>query len=226
MTWPIPLAALLTLGWLVWEATSCAAAWLGDLRSARSLAGALPFLLLVVLTIAAVPQTTAGLELVERYKEAARSSGFWPSDPSFSWFRDEVTSPVVVLAPDVYSARIPSYSSEANVISRRGTLVLRGLPELKQRVGDHIEVPQGSLDVQEFFHGTDLETGVEILRRHKVDFVMIQSDSRLNRAVEKLAGFEPVREPSKRYDVYSVDLPTLSRLLDTAESSRIPLPPQ
>ncbi len=167
-----------------------------------------------------------GLELVERHKEAAGSSGFWPSDPIFSWFRDEVTSPVVVLASDVYSARIPSYSSEANVISRRGTLVLRGLPELKQRVGGHIEVPQGSLDVQEFFYGTDLETGVEILRCNKVDFVMIRSDSRLNRAVEKLAGFEPVREPSKRYEVYSVDLPTPSRLLNTPESSRIPLPPQ
>jgi hypothetical protein len=112
------------------------------------------------------------------------------------------------------------------VISRRGSLVLRVLPELKQRVPGHIRVPQGSLDVQEFFYGTDLETGVKILRRHEVDYVMIRSNSRLNKALEGLAGFEPIREPSKRYNVYNVDLPTLSRLLDAADKSRIPLPPQ
>jgi hypothetical protein len=226
LAWPIPLAVMLTLGWLVWEATSRAAAWLGGLRQTRFLAAALPFLLLVVLTIAAVPRTTAGLELVERYEEAARNSGIWPADPIYPWFRDEVTSPVVVLASDVYSARIPSYSSEANVISRRGSLVLRVLPKLKQRVPGQIEVPRGALDVQVFFNGTDLGTAVEILHRHKIDYVMVRSGSRLDGALADLPGFEPVREPSERYDVYDVDLPMLDRLLDTADEARIQLPPQ
>src|SRR5215218_6600041 len=57
LAWPIPLAALLTLGWLLWEATSRAAAWLGELRPTRYLARVLPLLLVVVLTVAAVPRT-------------------------------------------------------------------------------------------------------------------------------------------------------------------------
>jgi Family of unknown function (DUF6077) len=226
LAWPIPLAALLTLGWLVWEATSRAAAWLGELRPTRYLARALPLLLVVVLTVVAVPWATTGFELVQRHKEAARAMGFYPPDPIFSWFRDELESPVVVLAADLQSARIPSYSSEANVVSRRGSLVLRVLPKLEQRVPGQIEVPQGALDVQKFFSGTDLGTGIEILHRHEVDYVMVRSNSQLNRAMNELPGFEPVSEPSERYDVYDVDLQRLDRLLDTPGKARLRLPPQ
>jgi hypothetical protein len=226
LAWPIPLAVMLTLGWLVWEATSRAAGWLGGLRATRLVAAALPLLLLVVLTVAAVPRTTTGLEEVERYRETARNSGIWPADPIYPWFRDEVTSPVVVLASDFYSARIPSYSSEANVISRRGSLVLRVLPKLEKRVPGKIEVPRGALDVREFFNGTDLGTAVEILRRHEVNYVMVRSGSRLNGTLVDLPGFEPVREPSERYNLYDVDLPTLDRLLDTTDEARVRLPPQ
>ena len=226
LAWPIPLAALLTLGWLVWEATSRAAVWLGRLRPTRPLARALPLLLVVALTVAAVPWAKAGVEIIQRHKEAARAMGFYPADPIFLWFRGEVTSPVVVLASDLQSARIPSYSSEANVVSRRGSLVLRVLPKLEQRSPGQIEVPQGSLDVREFFSGTDLETGVEILHRHQVDYVMVRSDSQLDRAIGELPGLEPVQEPSERYDVYDVDLQRLDRLLDTPGKARVRLPPQ
>ncbi len=99
---------------------------------------------------------------------------------------------------------------------------MRVLPELEKRVGSKIEVPQGSLDVREFFNGTDLETAIGILRRHKVDFVMVPSDSELNEKMAGLPGFEPVREPSGRFFLYRVDLPTLERQLDTAGNARLP----
>jgi hypothetical protein len=226
LAWPIPLAALLTLGWLGWEAASRAAAWLGRLRQTRLLGRALPFLVVVALTVVAMPWAKGGIECIQSHKEAAREAGFWPADPIYSWFRSEIASPVVVLANHLQSARIPAYSSEANVISRRGNLVLQVLSDLEQRAPGQINVSRGALDVREFFNGTDLETGVEILRRHEVDYVVIRSDSRLDKAVEELAGFEPVREPSKRYDVYNVDPPALDRLLDTTDKGRIPLPPQ
>jgi Family of unknown function (DUF6077) len=222
LAWPIPLVALLTLGWLTWEAANRAAAWLVRLRLARPLVQALPLLLVVALTVTAVPWAKAGVELVQRHKEAARSQGVYPIDPIYPWFRNEIASPSVVLASDLYSARIPSYSSEANVVSRRGSLVLRVLPQLKRRATGQIEVPQGSLDVREFFSGTDLETGVEILRRHEVDYVMVRSNSKLGKTIDGLPGFAPVGEPSKRYDVYEVDLPTLGWLLDTADNARLP----
>src|SRR5918995_676669 len=211
LAWPIPLAAVLTLGWLAWEATSRAGAWLGKLRPARPLARALPLLVAIALTVAAVPLAMSGVELIRDYEETARSGGLYPADPIYPWFRNEVTSPAVVLATDLQSVRIPAYSSETNVVSRRGSLVLRVLPQLEERASGRIEVPQGSLDVQEFFRGTSLQRGVEILRRHEVDYVMVESGSQLAQAMERLPGFEPVEEPSERYDVYDVDLQALGR---------------
>ena len=232
VAWPIPLAALLTLGCLAWEATDRLAGWLGLDRHRDE--GVLPILLVVFLVVATVPFTRNGLEAVLEYKESAREKGFYPVDPIYPWIRDEITSPQVVLASDVRSARIPAYSSEANVVSRRGGLVLKVLPELEERVPGQIEVPQGSLDVkeffrgpdlrtgtlyaQEFFRGTDLQTGIEILRRHEVGYVLVESDSRLDRAMGELQGFEPVKEPSERYDLYDVDLRSLGRLDAAAEA--------
>jgi hypothetical protein len=206
LAWPVQLAAVLTLCWLVWSATDFVAAWLRSFRPARLLAGALPILLVIALTAAAVPQARQGMESIQAHREASRESGFYPSDPIFPWFREEIRSPVVVLAPDIQSARIPAYSSEANVVSRRGGLVLRVLPELKERAPGQIEVPQGSLDVQEFFSGTTLQQGIEILRRNDVDYVMVARDSQLAESLERLSGFTPVETPSERYDLYAVDL--------------------
>jgi hypothetical protein len=146
------------------------------------------------------------MESIQAHREVSRESGFYPSDPIFPWFRDEIPSPVVVLAPDIESARIPAYSSEANVVSRRGGLVLRVLPELQKRVPGQIDVPQGSLDVREFFSGTTLKRSVEILRRNNVDYVMVAKDSQLTGSLERLSGFTPVQTPSEKYDLYAVDL--------------------
>jgi len=206
LAWPMQLAAMLTLSWLVWIALSYVAAWLQRLGVARFLTGALPILLVAALTVAAVPQARSGVESIQAHSEASRKSGFYPSDPIFPWFRDEMRSPVVVLAPDIQSARIPAYSYEANVVSRRGGLVLRVLPELEKRAPGQIEVPQGSLDVREFFSGPTLEKAVEILRRNDVDYVMVAKESRLSTSLDRLQGFEPVETPSERYNLYSVDL--------------------
>lgn len=214
LAWPIPLAATLTLGWLAWEATGLAGSALDKLRLTRPLARALPFLLVGALTVAAVPYARVGLEAIRDYSGEARSAGVYPADSIYPWLRAEAAaSPLIVLAPDVESARIPAFSSEANVVSRRGSLVLGVLPELERRAPGRIEVPQGSLDVREFFGGTTLQRGVEILRRNEVDYVMVQSGSGLDRALEDLPGFQPVSEPSEGYDVYKVNLQRLGQLI-------------
>ena len=205
LAWPIQLAAVLTLGWLVWTAIGYVVAWLKRFMPARILTATLPVLLIVLLTVAAVPQARQGMESIQAHKEASRSSGSYPADPIYPWFRDEIDSPVVVLAPDVQSARIPAYSSEANVVSRRGGLVLSVRSKLEKRAPGQIEVPQGSLDVQAFFSGTTVQKSMEILRRNKVDYVMTPKDSPLRVALDRLPGFEPVDEPSDRYDLYSVN---------------------
>jgi hypothetical protein len=64
LAWPIPLAALLTLGWLMWEATSRAGTWLGTSRPTLPLARMAPLLVVVALTVVAMPWTMDGIELV------------------------------------------------------------------------------------------------------------------------------------------------------------------
>ena len=49
---------------------------------------------------------------------------------------------------------------------------------------------------------------------------MVESGSRLARAVEGLPGFEPVGEPSERYDVYDVNLQALGRLVENPDTGQ------
>ena len=205
LAWPIQLAAMLTLGWFFWTAMSYATRWLQGFLPARLVAAALPVLLVVALTVAAVPQARQSMESIASHREVARESGSYPADPIFIWFRDEVRSPVVVLAPDIPSARIPAYSAQTNVISRRGSLVLGVLPELKKRISGRIEVPQGSIDVKDFFYDSTLEKRMEILRRNNVDYVMLPRNSPLVESLKLLPGFTPVDTPGERYVLLAVD---------------------
>jgi len=110
-----------------------------------------------------------------------------------------------LLAPDLQSARIHAYSAEADVVSRRGSLVLKVLPELKKRVPGRIEVPQGSLDVRNFFYDSTLEKWMEIPRRNEVDYVMIPEGSPLVAPLQRLPGLTTVDTPSDRYVLLAVD---------------------
>jgi hypothetical protein len=205
LAWPIQLAAVLTVGWLLWTGIGYVTGWLQRFVPTSLVAGALPALLVVALTVAALPQARQGMASIEKHSEASRRAGYYPSDPIFPWFRDEIHSPVVVLAPDLQSARIPAYSADANVVSRRGSLVLKVLPELEERVPGRIEVPQGSLDVKHFFYDSTLEEQMEILRRNKVDYVMFPEESSPVDSLKAQPGFTPVDTPSERYILFVVD---------------------
>jgi hypothetical protein len=200
LAWPIPLAALLGFGWLAWTALARIGTRANFLRLA------LPPLVVVALAAAAVPWAREGMEPILQHKEDAKEAGFYPVDPIYPFFRDEISSPTVVLAPDLLGARIPAFSAQANVVSRRGGLVLNVLPELERRVPGGIEVPQGARDVREFYNGTTIDRAAEILRRHDVDLVMVAAGSPLDDALGRLPGFAPRDEPSDRYNLYTVDL--------------------
>ena len=66
-------------------------------------------------------------------------------------------------------------------------------------------MPQGSLDVKDFFYDSTLEKRMEILRRNKVDYVMFPEDSPLVDSLKRLPGFTPVDTPSERYVLFAVD---------------------
>ena len=220
LAWPISLAALLTLGWLAWEVSSRAAVRLEGLRLGRPPAIALPLLLVVALAAAAVP----GRKPAPRWWNAARKS----------------------------RTRVPPRRSALSLVPRRDNLAQRragvGPPQpphpLLLLLGERGEPqgkpgPAGPPQAGEAGGWQDRgsarvarRTGVlqrdqpraaaEILRRNNVDFVMVRSDSELTKAMADLPGFVPVREPSERFDLYRVDLPTLERQLETTGNARLP----
>jgi hypothetical protein len=100
-------------------------------------------------------------------------------DPIFPWLGANMMRPGVVFAPDLENTCIPAYSAASNVVSLRGGTILSVLPELEERTGGRVEVPQGVLDVRTFFHGPTEREMVAILRRHDVDYVMVPTGSRI-----------------------------------------------
>jgi hypothetical protein len=206
LAWPIPLAAFLTIGWMVWETARRAQLDLDGTRVPRRVAGLLPLALVVALMAVAAPAAANGVRETYEADEIARNGGSC-FDPILTWMRDEITEPAVVLGPDAVNTCIPAYSAQANVVSFRGALVLGVLPALEDRAPGQIEVPQSAFDVRMFFSGRlTVSEAIRMLREYEVDYVLIQTDSPLNEPLQRLPGFSLVEDtPGERYTMYAVD---------------------
>lgn len=202
LAWPLPLAALLTAGWMGWETTRRAADALRRFRFPAT--RLLPAIVVVFVGGVVAPTALAGAEMVDRSQDLAQSphSCF---DPIFGWLQRNIDEPSVVLAPDGENTCIPAYSARVNVLSVRGTLVLEPLPKLEERVAGEIEVPQGALDVRRFFTGPTPQETVEILDRYGVDYVLLRKGSPRNTQLAETPGFNVIETPSRRYALYEVD---------------------
>jgi Family of unknown function (DUF6077) len=210
LAWPIPLAALLTLGWMAWEAIRRTRHALGGLGGVgRGVARLLPLALVVAMTAVVAPSAVAGAEAVHRTDEERAKHPVFVFDPIFYWMRDNIEGSSVVLAPDAENTCIPAYSASANVVSLRGAAVLDRLSALERRAPGQIEVPRRALDVQKFFRDSTPEEKAEILRRYEVDYVMLRADSPLREYLEGRPGFTVVETPGDWYTLYAVDLQRL-----------------
>jgi hypothetical protein len=211
LAWPIPLAALLTLGWMAWEATMRTEAYLRGFGIVGRAARFVPLVLLAALMVAATPATVAGAASVYRTDEEAAQVERSCFDPIFDWIGTSITEPSVVLAPDLENTCIPAYSASANVVSLRGGLILDVLPDLEERTDGRVRVPQGVRDVRAFFsRPTPGEVNL-ILRRYEVDYVMVpRGKPRLNDLLGSLPGIMPTNNPKQGYRLYVVD----HRMLD------------
>lgn len=202
LAWAISLTAMLTVTWMVWEAVKLVQFRLGGGRFANYL----PVFLVLVLMAAATPTTVAGakdLAMGNRLQPSGVGLGF---DPVFSWMRDNIKEPSTVLAPDAENTQIPAWSTEANVVSLRGGLLFPVLDALKKRTNGAIKAPQGSIDVRTFYTVAEIEPKLEILRRNKVDYLLVFNGSPLERQIRTIPGIEPVPgAPQDRYSLYSVD---------------------
>jgi hypothetical protein len=215
LAWPIPLAALLTLGWMAWEASRRTEAYLRRFGIVGRVARFVPLMLVVVLMAAATPPTVAGAEAVYRTDEETARVKRFCFDPVFGWMGTNITEPSVVLAPDLENTCIPAYSASANVVSLRGGLILDVLPELEERTDGRVRVPRGALDVQAFFSRPTTAEVNQILRRHEVDYVMVPTKKlRLNERLEQLPGVVATDNPKQGYRLYVVDHQRLDEYLD------------
>jgi hypothetical protein len=215
LAWPIPLAALLILGWMAWEVSRRTEAYLGGFGMVGRVARFVPLMLLVVLVAAATPATVSGAEDVYRTDEEAEQVKRSCFDPIFSWMGTNITEPSVVLAPDLENTCIPAYSASANVVSLRGGLILEVLPELEERTDGRVRVPRGALDVQTFFSRPTSEEVNRILRRREVDYVMVPTGKRrLNELLVSMPGVAATYNPRQGYRLYVVDHRRLEEYLN------------
>jgi hypothetical protein len=207
LAWPIPLLALLTVGWMAWEALAYAEALLRGSRIGRLVGRALPLVLVAALVAVVVPSAVAKATGLYRQYEVARTSDYTP-DPIFPWIRDNLQEPGVLLARDSVNNVLPAYSAPIDVVSQRGEGMIRDREALERRAGSKIDIPVRYLDVHDFFFGPTLAGEAhEILRRHEADYLMVYAGGPLDSRLKSAPGFSAMEgAPRERYALHAVDL--------------------
>lgn len=209
LAWPIPLAALLALGWTVWGAVRRAT----DPSRRWTLPPALaPFLCAAVLAAVAFGSWHwMGLGVGTALASGSvPENKHYPYDPMLGWIGANLDGPAVVLAQDMENTWIPAYAEEVTVVSLRAYALLNNERALEERVGGPIRIPQRYRDVRAFFSGTaSAAESFGILRRNDVDYLMLHRENPMNRRIEGYTGFTKLTTPGDRYNLYAVDLEAL-----------------
>ena len=204
LAWPIPLAAVLTVGWMAWEGTLYVGKLLVKRGVRPGLAPFLPLALVCALAVAVAPVAGIAMNKVLATRSVPQAVTY-PLDPTFRWMRDNIKEPAVVLAPDLENTIIPAYSAEANVASLRGNLILDILPALEERVPGEIERPSGAVDVNRFFSGPSISEAADILRRYEADYLLVRANTPIDEQLLAIPGFTRLDVPGERYGLYRVD---------------------
>jgi Family of unknown function (DUF6077) len=226
LAWPIPLLALITTGWMLWEALSYAEMRLRGFGIGRSVTRILPLALVALLTAAAAPPSVEKAVGLYRKFDVARTTNYDP-DPIYPWIRDNIQDPGVLLARDSANNVVPAYSASLNVVSQRGEGMIRDRDELEKLAGSRINIPQRYLDVHSFFFGPTLDReAYGILRRYRTDHLMVYADSPLDEWLKTQPGFSPVDDaPRVKYSLYNVDLEKLGKPAQGSSRPRETAPP-
>jgi hypothetical protein len=227
LAWPIPLLAIVTIGWIVWEALGYAGARLSGLGIDRAAVRALPLALVILLIAAAAPPSVEKAVGLYRKYDIARTSDYDP-DPIFPWIGSQIHKPGVMLARDSANNAIPAYSTTLNVVSQRGEGMIRDREELEKLAGSEIDIPQRYLDVHNFFFGPTLDgEAYAILRRYHADYLMVYRGSPLDERLKTMPGFSPVDDaPRVKYSLYKVDLGKLGKPASGPDRPQESAPPE
>ena len=209
LAWPIPLAALLTVGWMVWELLGYASRRFGRLASMR---GALPLLalsLVVVLTVAASPRALAGIRTIDSVDETPLGETSCV-DPAFDRMAEVAEIRSVVLAPALENSCIPAYSPLTKVVGYRDQFLGESASGETDPAGGGGSSRKARA-VRDFFDASTLGTAmIETLQRYEVDYVLLPANSPLSVQLGNLPGFTALDTPGERYRLYGVNREDLS----------------
>jgi tetratricopeptide (TPR) repeat protein len=190
LTWPLLLAALLTLGWMCWEALRFAGSGLGGFDSTRRVAPFLPLIVVGILLVEAVAPALTALRAAEDPAEIAQDESTC-LDPTFRWMQGAIPASSSIMAPRTENPCIMAYTASANVVGVRGQIS-----------------SQFNQDLQNFYAAPTLgPEALEILERREVGYVFLPANSPLNAQLEHLPGFARMNNPGERYRVYEVTDP-------------------
>ena len=200
LSWPILLAAPVVLGWIAWETIRYASERL-HLRPGT----ATILSLVLVVAVSGLIANPAGAGIKQIYAERDPKGHTERLEPMFWWMHRNIKKPSVILATDRSNVAIPAFSANANVISFRGEPVLQIRPALEKLAGRPITVSQGTLDMRDFYTGPTVAQAYDILRRNKVDYVLVGNGSGLDSQMKTMSAFTRLDIPSKRYALFAVN---------------------
>jgi tetratricopeptide (TPR) repeat protein len=197
LAWPIPLAAVLVLGWMLWEGL----AYLGTrLSAAESRMERLAGLLLAPLVVfcgmlTAAPLSWAQLESADESGETNQEEVSC-SDPVFAWMQDGLPSPSTVLAPEDENSCIMARTSSVDILNYR-----------KQKPGKK----EFRAILERFYDSPVLDSDmIWALPYYEVDYVMLSEEDQLSEQMKhRPDSFTEVEIPGDRYVLYAVDLSNL-----------------
>jgi hypothetical protein len=163
LIWPLLLAALLTLGWMLWEVLRFVEAGLGTFDLARRAAPFLPLIVVVCLLADAVPLTLTGLRAADSPEKVAQGDSSC-LDPTFRWMQSAIPASSRVMAPREENSCIRAYAASVGVLGVRGQISERA----QQDLGNFYAARTVGSDT------------LQILKSHKTSYVMLPVDSPLN----------------------------------------------
>jgi len=197
LAWPIPLAAVLVLGWLLWESL----AYLGTrLKESGSQTESLTGLFLAPLVVlcgllSAAPTSVAQIKSADELGEAPQEEVSC-SDPVYMWMEDGLPASSTVLAPEAENSCIMARTSSTKILNFR-----------KQKPGKN----EFKIILERFYNGPTLDADmIRAIQYYGVDYLMISRDDELGEQMKhRPESFTGVDIPGDHYALYEVKLSSL-----------------
>jgi len=189
LTWPLLLAALLTLGWMCWEVVRFAGSRLDGLDPTRRVSPFLPLIIVGILLVGAVTPALTGLRAIDEAADDKTTQADTSClDLTFRWLQSATPAhDKVIMAPRIENRCIKAYVAPVEVLEAREQMD-----------------PQAEQDLEDFYDAQTL--GPETLRiLRDVNYVLLPVRSPLNVQLEHLPGVTRMDNPGERYRMYEVD---------------------